>query len=474
MHFVWALILALRAIRSRLFPVLSRMINTLYLPELREMLATNNVAELREFCTALHPARTAEFMEGLTADEAWQVLQHAEEASRVEIFIYLDPQRQVEICESQDRESIALLIAKLASDDRVGLLRRVSPGTQEDLINRVPATDRRDIQRLSQYPEGTAGAMMSTDILRLSESLTVREALDELVRQAEVFETIYYLYIVDGEQHLRGVVSARQLVAAMRRPNTPMRDLMETKLVTVEAHEDQESVANRVAKLDLLAIPVVDHEHHMLGIITHDDVIDVVQSAATEDVQRMGAVTPLQDSYLRTHWLTMSWKRGVWLCILFFGGVLTAIALQSYGTQLNQWAWLIPFIPLVISSGGNSGSQSATLVIAALTRGQLTRKDWMRVAYRELFVGGLLGLCLGAMSLVVTQIFPNPPSLVQAMTVPITLMLVVTAGTLIGSLSPILFHRLGFDPALMSTPFVAGIVDVLGIMIYMNVALLLL
>jgi magnesium transporter len=450
------------------------MINTLYLPELREMLANNDVNEMREFCVALHPARTAEFMEGLNADETWRLLQHADEHARVQIFTYLDPARQVEICEAQDRDAIARLIANLASDDRVSLLRRLTDEAQADLLNRIPATERRDIQRLSQYPEGTAGAMMSTDVVRLSETLTVREALDELSRQAEMFETIYYLYIVDVEQHLRGVVSARQLVAAMRRPNTMMRDLMETKLVSVEAMEDQEKVANRVAKLDLLAIPVVDHEHHMLGIITHDDVIDVVQSAASEDVQRLGAVEPLQESYLRTHWLTLSWKRGIWLCILFFGGVVTAIALQGYGAQLNKWAWLIPFIPLVISSGGNSGSQSSTLVIAALTRGQITRKDWLKVAYRELFVGSFLGMGLGILGLFITQIFPNPPTITHALVLPITLTLVVTVGTLIGSLLPILFERLGFDPALMSNPFVAGIVDVLGIVIYMNIALLIL
>ncbi len=450
------------------------MINTLYLPELREMLASDNVVELREFCTALHPARTAEFMEGLEAEESWRVLQYADEDSRVQIFIYLTPERQVEICESQDRDAIARLISKLASDDRVDLMQRLSHEIQGDLLSRIPAAERREIQRLSQYPEGTAGAMMSINVVRLSESLTVREALDELSRQAEQFETIYYLYVVDAEQHLRGVVSTRQLVSAMRHPNTPMSELMETKMVTVEAMEDQEVVANRVARLDLLAIPVVDHEHHMLGIITHDDVIDVVQREASEDVQRIGAVEPLRDSYLGTHWLIMSWKRGIWLCILFFCGLLTAVALQGYGSQLAKWSWLIPFLPLIISSGGNSGSQSSTLVITALTRGHITRKDWLRVAYRELFVGGLLGLFLGTLGLIVAQLFGNSPGPLEAMVVPITLTLVVTAGTLIGSMLPLLFHRLGFDPALMSNPFVAGISDVLGIMIYMNIALLIL
>lgn len=450
------------------------MINTLYLPELREMLATNNVEELREFCTALHPARTAEFMEGLDVEETWRVLQHADEDIRVQIFIYLVPQRQVELCESQDRDATARLIAKLASDDRVDLLQRLSRQSQEELLSRVPAADRREIQRLSQYPEGTAGAMMTTDVVRLSESLTVREALDELSRQAEQFETIYYLYVVDSEQHLRGVVSARQLVAAMRRPNTPMSELMETKMVTVEAMEDQEVVANRVARLDLLAIPVVDHEHHMLGIITHDDVIDVVQREASEDVQRIGGVEPLEESYLSTHWLVMSWKRGIWLCILLCCGMLTAVALRGYNHQLATWAWLIPFIPMILSSGGNSGSQSSTLVITALTRGQIGRRDWLRVAGREVFVGLFLGLCLAAIGMVATQVIPNGPRPLEAIVVPITLTVVVTVGTLIGSMLPILFHRLGFDPALMSNPFVAAISDFLGIVIYMNIALLLL
>jgi magnesium transporter len=450
------------------------MINTLYLPELREMLATQNVHEIKEFTVALHPARTAEFMEGLTPHEAWQLLSHADEPQRLEVFSYLTPPAQLEICENEDRDQIARLLANLASDDRVDLFQQLKPETQEDLLRRIPVADRREIQRLSQYPEGTAGAMMTADVARLSESLSVRDAFDELSRQAEMFETIYYLYVVDSENHLRGVVSARQLVAAMRRPNTTMRELMETKLVTVEATEDQEEVANRVAKLDLLAIPVVDHEHHMLGIITHDDVIDIVHDEAVEDAQRQAGVEPLNDSYIRINLWTLGWKRGIWLTILFFGGILTAVALKSYDGQLHAWKWLIPFIPLVISSGGNSGSQSAALVITALTRGDIRRNDWWRVAYRELAIGGMLGLGLGIFGLMLTYFFSGAPGVYESMVVPLTLVVVVMVGTFIGAMLPLLFHRFGFDPALMSNPFVAGIVDILGIVIYMNVAFVLL
>jgi magnesium transporter len=249
-----------------------------------------------------------------------------------------------------------------------------------------------------------------------------------------------------------------------------MKELMERKLVTVEVDEDRVEVAKRVAQLDLLAIPVVDHEHHMLGIITHDDVIDVVQDEAAEDVQRLAAVEPLHDSYLRVNLWTLSWKRGLWLTILFFGGILTAVALKNYDRQLSTWAWLIPFIPLVISSGGNSGSQSAALVISGLTRGDIRRADWNRVAIREICLGATLGIGFGIGGLLVASAFPDSTAAGNMLVVPITLFLVVVVGTFVGAMLPLMFHRLGFDPALMSNPFVTGIVDILGIVIYMNVA----
>jgi magnesium transporter len=249
---------------------------------------------------------------------------------------------------------------------------------------------------------------------------------------------------------------------------------MEADLVTVGAMEDQETVAQKVARFDLLAIPVVDEERRLLGIITHDDVIDVMRDEATEDVQRIAAVNPLQESYLRIPLVTLSWKRGVWLIILFFAALLTAFALDSYHGLISHpnATWLVVFIPLVISSGGNTGSQSSTLIITGLATNDIQLSDWPRVVRREFAMGIMLGAVLGTFGYLTALILAPTPT--AALIVPITLVLVIICGTVSGSLLPLLFQRLGLDPAMMSNPFVAGIVDILGILIYMNVAQMLL
>lgn len=448
------------------------MINTLYLPELREMLAENNEAELREFCTALHPARTAEFMEGLNAGEIWRVLQYAEPDVRDEIFGFFPPEKQVEILETQDRREVAGLVAEMASDDRVDLLQDTDEAVVREIMPLLPAEERRDILRLQAYPEGTAGAVMTTDFAKLGENLTVRAALAELSRQAEELETLYYLYVVDDTDHLRGVVSARQLVSAMTHPETRLAELMESDVAAVHVMDDQEEVAEKVARYNLLAIPVVDDERRMLGIITHDDVIDVMREEAVEDAQRIAGVAPLEQTYMRTSILTLSWKRGVWLTILFGAALTTAFALEQYLQEIQAFTWLVLFIPLVISSGGNSGNQSATLVITALATGDIQLSDWFRVVRRELAMGFLLGGFLSLIGFVAAAVLAH--DLLSGAVVATTLLLVVLCGTLSGSLLPLFFKRIGLDPALMSNPFVAGIVDILGIVIYMNVALLLL
>ena len=446
------------------------MINTLYLPEIREMIALGSEDGLREFCTALHPARTAEFMEGLTPTECWQVLHHADSKTCGEIFSFLERDVQTEILETQDQQQVADLIAELAADDRVDLLQCVEPEVVDELLPLLPADERRDILRLTSYPEGTAGAVMTSEAAKLAEGLTVKAAFDELSRQSTELETIYYLYIVDDTDHLRGLVSARQLVSAIGKPETLLSELMETDLVSADVLEDQESVAQKVAHYDLLAIPVVDHEHRMMGIITHDDVIDVVREEAVEDAHRIAAVEPLEQSYLKTPILTLSRKRGIWLTILFVAALLTAYALQYYEAGLVEYHWLALFLPLIISSGGNTGAQASTLVITALAAGDLAVGDWFRIAGREAAMGLILGAFLGAIGFFAACVFRNG-NVTEASIIPITLLLVVFFGTMCGAMLPLLFQRLGLDPALMSSPFVAGIIDILGIVVYMNVAI---
>lgn len=448
------------------------MINTLFLPELREMLAEKQSAELREFCTALHPARTAEFMEGLETNQLWEVLQHADPPLQAEIFQYFDWDHQVELLANQDEKQVATLVTHLPADDAVDLLREVDPRRVDEILALVPATDRRDIRRLQTFAEGTAGALMTTEAACLSQSLSVRQALEQLSRQAERLETIYYIYVTDDTNHLQGVVSTRSLVSAIGRPETKLLDLMKKDVVTVNVVDDQEQVAQKVAFYNLLAVPVVDDQRHMLGIITHDDVIDVVREEATEDVQRIAAVAPLTDSYMRTPITTLSWKRGIWLTILFFAALLTAVLLKEYHAELEQYQWLVFFIPLIISSGGNSGSQSSTLIITALNTRDVQQSDWWLVLRREAIMGLVLGSSMGIIGFLCALLIA--PSLYAAIVIPITVLAVVVCGTCTGSMLPLVFQRLGLDPALMSNPFVAGISDILGLLIYVNVAMLLL
>ena len=451
------------------------MVNPLYLPELREMLNQKNEHDLREFCEALHPARTADFMDGLSPQECWQVLGYADNYRRVEIFAYFDEANQVALVESLDRQSMAELVSELAPDDRVDLLNEVQPRIVDELLPLLPAEDRRDYLHLRQYAEGTAGAVMTTDVAKLGEDLTVREAIQYLQDEIEEIETIYYLYVVNEQDHLRGLVSARQLVTAMRKPETKLSELMETGLVTVEVDDDQEEVAQKVARYDLVAIPVVDLERKMLGIITYDDVMDVVREEATEDAHRSAAVEPLQDTYLETSVLTMVWKRGIWLTVLFFAALLTAYALRHYDDYTVKWKWLVVFIPLIISSGGNTGNQSATLVITGMTTNDVKLSDWSRVLRREIITGIILGIFLAGCGILSAYVMSPESRLGYAMWVlPITLISVVVVGAVAGAVLPILFKKIGWDPSLMSHPFVAGIIDVLGIIIYMNVAWLLL
>jgi magnesium transporter len=527
------------------------MMNTLYLPEIREMLDSSDAEGLREFCTALHPARTAEFMEGLTAAETWAVLQAADQETRVAIFSYLDRQKQIEIIESCDPQSVAAVIADMPADDRVDLLNAVDDDISEQVTALVPIEKRRDIFRLQAYPEGTAGAVMTTEVARLPESLNVRQALDALSRFAENLETIYYIYIVDDENHLRGAVSARQLVTHLGKLNMPISELMERNLVTVKATDDQEAVAEKVADYDFLAIPVVDHENHLVGIITHDDVIDVVREEATEDALRMGAVGAMVENYLEVPFATIWRKRSMWLSCLFIAELFTFTALAYFENAIAAVLVLSLFVPLCISTGGNSGSQAATLITRAMALGHVGPTQWWQILKHELLMGLALGVTLGAIGFVrgfttpqslldstefhadtIDVVLPHEadllpeegritlpagaqltrpklekPALVTlpnggrierlqeskdavvyrlpanteirfpadirfnlAMVIGISVAAICLWGTLVGSMLPLIFRQLGFDPGYASSPFVATFVDVTGIVIYFSIA----
>jgi len=300
--------------------------------------------------------------------------------------------------------------------------------------------------------------------------MTVRDALTQLRTQAPNRETIYYVYVLDDARHLHGFVSLRTLILA--RPETLVADLMDKDVISVRVDEDQESVANRMARYDFIAMPVVDDQGRLVGIITHDDVLDVVQQEATEDVHMLGGVSPLEDGYLSTPFVTLAWKRGIWLVLLLVAGLGTSAVLKHYNDETQHLLWLVWFTPLVLAAGGNAGSQSATLVIRAMALGQLNRETQFRIGRREVATGLVLGGTLALLAFTFASQFFRV-SLPDAAVVAATVALVVTLGTVNGTLLPMVLKHLGMDPALMSNPLIASLSDMLGVLIYYNVALLL-
>jgi magnesium transporter len=367
------------------------------------------------------------------------------------------------------RQRMSSLLEEMASDNRVDLLKRLDENVVQELLPLIAKAERHDIVTLLSYPEHSAGSVMTTEYASLPADITASEALSRLRLVAPDNEMIYYIYVIGPERHLTGFISLRDLILA--RPNALVNDLMERDVISARVDEDQEEVANKIARYDFLALPIVDGTGKLVGIVTHDDIIDVVREEAVEDVQRLAALDPLRLGYLETRVFTLTWKRGMWLAILFLTAMFTATAMDRYEEARVEYAWLMLFLPLIMSCGGNSGSQSATLIIAALSTGDITLKDWWIVVRRELLMGLLLGTGLGMLGFLIAMLYVGWPS---ALIVPCTVVLVVTCGTIVGSILPLTFYRLGLDPALMSNPFVSGIIDILGIVIYMNVALALL
>jgi magnesium transporter len=363
----------------------------------------------------------------------------------------------------------------LAPDDLADVLLEVSPEERDEILALLDEPRQREVRALLAYAEDAAGGLMSPWFARVRPEVTVDEAIRYLRRQARgELETIYYGYVLDAEQRLLGVVSLRQLMTAPG--EQPVREIMKRDVVSVREEMDQESVARVFAQHALMAIPVVDGEGRMKGIVTADDIVDVVEEEATEDIQKLGGMEALDAPYLRTPLLRMVRKRAGWLSALFLGEMLTATAMGHYEAQIARAVVLSLFVPLIISSGGNSGSQATTLVIRAMALGEVRLVDIVRVIRRELASGVLLGAILGAIGfarIVVWQQLFHPYGehwLLVAAAVGLSLVGVVTWGTMAGSLLPFLLRALGLDPASASAPFVATLVDVSGLIIYFTVA----
>lgn len=442
------------------------MYKSLLLPDLRVMLEENDERGMCEFCNGLYPPVAAEVLEGLPPSEAWRVLSNCGSEQQAEIFGFLSLSFQVELVDSIDGEPLSKLIESMAPDDRVDLLERMNPDRVERLLRLVAKAERSDIRKLLSYPDGSAGSLMTTEYASLPADITVREAVDRLRKQAPDSETIYYVYVLDEGRRLRGFVSLRDLILA--RPDAVVSTIMQQDVISVRVEDDQEHVVREMARYDFIAIPVVDNQNQLVGIITHDDILDVAEEEATEDAQRQGAVEPFEDSYLTAPLTTLAWKRGIWLVILLGAAVITAKTVDAFGGDMAELAWMAAFLPMVLASGGNAGSQSATLVIRTLALGQMSSHDSLRIARREVLLALMLGGCLMVLAFGSSLWIESIRD--RAVIVSLTVLLVVLLGTVTGAMLPIGFKRLGMDPALMSNPLIAALVDLLGVILYYSVA----
>ena len=416
--------------------------------------------------------------------EAWPVLSLEE---RVEGFEYLTRDDADDFfLQLNARDRAALLLALplgerrlwmrlLAPDDAADLIQEVPIEERENMLSLLDEATRREVKGLLDYAEDEAGGLMNTRYSRLRTGMTVDEAISYLRRDARAREkTVYYVFVVDAEEHLLGVVSFRDLLVA---PGDKLvRDIMRTEVISAPEDLDQEALSKLFMRHHLLMMPVVDAEGRIKGVVNLNDIVDVVQEEATEDIQKLGGVETLEEPYLQVPLLRMIRKRAGWLAALFLGEMLTATAMGQFEAEIARAVVLALFVPLIISSGGNSGSQATTLVIRAMALGEVRLRDWWRVIRREVVTGLALGAILASIGLVRILLWQGlfnaygEHYFLVALTVAFSLIGVVLWGAVAGSVLPFILRGLGFDPASASAPFVATLVDVTGLVIYFTVA----
>ncbi|PWU03605.1 MAG: magnesium transporter [Candidatus Melainabacteria bacterium] len=420
-------------------------------------------AELRDLWSELSPEDQISSFKSLSALEAGK------------FFAELDARDQAKIILSLPLSERQLWIRVLNPDDAADVIQETDESERQALLDMLDQVTRNEVSALLAYAEDVAGGLMNPRYVAIRPDMSVDEAISYIrLRAREQFENVYYIYVVDSEQRLLGVASMRDLFQAAS--DQKVQDVMRTQPVTISELMDQEEISLVFAANNLLALPVVDQDGHMKGVVTVDDIVDVVEEEATEDIQKIGGTEALEAPYLQISLSGMIRKRAGWLTVLFIGEMLTASTMQFFENEIAKAVILALFLPLIISSGGNAGSQASTLVIRAMALGEVKPRDWWRVTGREFLVGLALGGILAAIGLLRVLVWQaafktyGQYFVLIGATVACSVVGVVLWGTLVGSFLPFVLKKAGFDPASASAPFVATLVDVTGIVIYFTVA----
>jgi len=427
-----------------------------------------DIDQLRE----LHPSDIAETIEAMEAAplDIIQALLQIGNHQAIEAFQQLSLETQLACLESGNTQTMLRFIEQMEPDDRVDLLKKVDADVWEAMMPLIAQAERNEIRRLWKFAEGTAGAVMTTEYAFLPADIDVRTGLERLRFQAPNKETIYYIYITDAQRHLQGMISLRDLI--MSKPQAVLAKIMQTNVISVQHDMEVADVAAAISKYDFLALPVVDAENRLLGIITVDDVIDIIRAENTEDFHRISAVIPFEEQYFKRPLPRLFWSRFLWLAILLFTSLLSTTIMEMNSATLQQMVALAFFIPMVTGTCGNAGTQSATMVVRALALGEILPGDFIRVFYREILMGLALGCALGIMAYF--RVVLQDHNIMLGYIVGTALLATLLTANLAGALIPLFLKKINLDPALTAGPFIATIIDAVGITLYFKIALLLL
>ncbi|MFA5553664.1 MAG: magnesium transporter [Phycisphaerae bacterium] len=457
------------------------MLNPIIIPELQELIASNDSETIREFCQETHPATVAELIEGLETAEIWKFLSMLDIPLQAEIFCCFDLDKQVELVSGQNRKDMARLIEEMPPDDRVDLVQKLDEKVTEEILPLIAKAEREDIRKLLSYEQGTAGAVMNTDYAVLNPDTEIANAVEQLRIQAPGKETIYYIYVVDESRKLIGFVSLKDIITA--KPSQKIKDIMHEDVICSALNDDQEVVAKKIEKYDLIAIPIVDENNILVGIVTYDDALDIIRQEHTEDMEKFMGIAGKHEvgDYLKTtSWQHFS-KRAIWVMALAIFGFIPGAIIHSFESTLMSLIILAFYMPMIADTGGNTGSQSATVVIRALALGQIRPKDFLKIFFKEFKVSIMLAFTLGVLAFIRVMflsrgvVIPEGLSLIRiALAITIALSIQVITSTLIGSVLPIIAARFKKDPAVVASPALTTMVDISGLLIYFTTAKLIL
>jgi len=457
------------------------MVGKILEPEIRSMIEARNFAALRELFREWPPADVAEVILDMPEDEQVIIFRVLPHDLAADVFEYLDFDAQQKLLRAMAHEQVVGILNEMAPDDRTALLEELPSAAARQLIQLLTPEERRIATALLGYPEDSVGRLMTPDFIAVDEDWTVQQVLDHVREHGRDSETLNFVYVVDDRGKLIDDVRMREFL--LRPLTAKVSEIRDQTFGALNVTDSQQDALNVFRRYDRAALPVVDSNGVLVGIVTADDMLDVAEEEATEDIQKFGGMEALDEPYMRIPLWRMVRKRAGWLVILFLGEMLTATAMANYQEELAKALVLALFLPLIVSSGGNSGSQASTLMIRAMALGEVTLRDWWRVMGREVQAGLSLGVILGvigvvrvaAWAIIGEQYFHRQPYgphwPLVAITVGIALVGVVLWGTLSGSMLPFLLRRVGADPAASSAPFVATLVDVTGLIIYFSIAL---